>query len=191
MLSNYCIFDIIDNLRIWKYNRVKLWIAFKLLYLWHYWQPNANLYKRIVCCELLSNYCIFDIIDNNHMWPIPIRTVVNCFQIIVSLTLLTTNPRYENMAITLWIAFKLLYLWHYWQQWWIMKKMFSGCELLSNYCIFDIIDNDGYYRICDDCVVNCFQIIVSLTLGVCQCNYIWRLWIAFKLLYLWHYWQRL
>ena len=44
----------------------------------------------IMCCELLSNYCIFDIIDNSLVWQTPLLLVVNCFQIIVSLTLLTT-----------------------------------------------------------------------------------------------------
>ncbi len=42
-------------------------------------------------CELLSNYCIFDIIDNNIDDATYTNGVVNCFQIIVSLTLLTTS----------------------------------------------------------------------------------------------------
>ncbi len=66
-------------------------------------------------CELLSNYCIFDIIDNTTLCYSFIVPVVNCFQIIVSLTLLTTQ------RLPCWV----------WRR----------CELLSNYCIFDIIDN--------------------------------------------------
>ena len=40
---------------------------------------------------LLSNYCIFDITDNYGYFVIARLIVVNCFQIIVSLILLTTN----------------------------------------------------------------------------------------------------
>ena len=91
---------------------------------------------------------------------------MNCFQIIVSLTLLTTCNSKHQSTYKLWIAFKLLYLWHYWQH---------NCSCY----------HERY-------VVNCFQIIVSLTL-LTTANFfyvsLYGLWIAFKLLYLWHYWQ--
>ena len=189
MLSNYCIFDIIDNAKNGCRFGGMLWIAFKLLYLWHYWQHLIRLHigrfvvncfqiivsltllttpKTVVglavCCELLSNYCIFDIIDNPSISLKLPHPVVNCFQIIVSLTLLTTASLSASLSIMLWIAFKLLYLWHYWQQGLQVCPAALRCELLSNYCIFDIIDNgfelkESYFK-----VVNCFQIIVSLTL---------------------------
>ena len=172
-----------------------------------------------VCCELLSNYCIFDIIDNLLQASLMPTQVVNCFQIIVSLTLLTTRGSFPRNPLQLWIAFKLLYLWHYWQLTVFNIGLQICCELLSNYCIFDIIDNYSISATAEGVlwiafkllylwhywqpsnvrnllpeVVNCFQIIVSLTLlTTAECesrDRIW-LWIAFKLLYLWHYWQHL
>ena len=114
-----------------------LWIAFELLYLWHCRQlSHKNTTKRLGC-ELLSNYCIFDIVDNivNTLWRVWV----------------------------LWIAFELLYLWHCRQPGCHLSMMAFCCELLSNYCIFDIVDN---------------QLRKSLK--------IFLLWIAFELLYLWH-----
>ena len=143
---------------------------------------------------MLSNYCIFDIIDNSIAKAPDDQEVVNCFQIIVSLTLLTTISRIGEIRAScellsnycifdiidnsltchqvlqaLWIAFKLLYLWHYWQ---LLPKYCLApvrCELLSNYCIFDIIDNVPSPPPVGIPVVNCFQIIVSLTLLTTFC----------------------
>ena len=114
-------------------------------------------------CELLSNYCIFDIWNNLYFVHIFHNLVVNCFQIIVSLTSETTFAKRSYTLYSLWIAFKLLYLWHLKQLATSTINVVLSCELLSNYCIFDIWNNEK----------------IPSTL--------WRmLWIAFKLLYLWH-----
>ena len=163
MLSNYCIFDIWNNVcekvvyalfvvncfQIivsltsettcdFYYQRCfKLWIAFKLLYLWHLKQREDTIYT--------------------------LTHVVNCFQIIVSLTSETTWWYGTLKLVSLWIAFKLLYLWHLKQLSSNIIKRLVGCELLSNYCIFDIWNNKSKELNKKDIVVNCFQIIVSLT----------------------------
>ena len=115
------------------------------------------------CCELLSNYCIFDIWNNLVIWNPQISFVVNCFQIIVSLTSETTKQQHYKETCWLWIAFKLLYLWHLKQQIERIEQKRHCCELLSNYCIFDIWNNKSKELNKKDIVVNCFQIIVSLT----------------------------
>ena len=95
------------------------------------------LLKTSNCCELLSNYCIFDITDNPFGGRGTPKGVVNCFRIIVSLTSQTTQARTPTRVVS--------------------------CELLSNYCIFDITDNQSIYGLLHPVVVNCFRIIVSLT----------------------------
>ena len=140
-----------------------MWIAFKLLYLWHHRQPARAEVEVNLRCELLSNYCIFDITDNLFTLPAKRKLVVNCFQIIVSLTSQTTPKIKTLLSQMLWIAFKLLYLWHHRQLLTPTEIAVWSCELLSNYCIFDITDNSGQFVSMSSSVVNCFQIIVSLT----------------------------
>ena len=124
---------------------VWLWIAFKLLYLWHLTQLIVHSFLFPICCELLSNYCIFDIWHN----------------LLIGLM----------MMYMLWIAFKLLYLWHLTQPQSNTLQLLTGCELLSNYCIFDIWHNPSSHFALQQCVVNCFQIIVSLTSDTTDLNH--------------------
>ena len=110
----------------------KLWIAFKLVSLFHYEQ----LYRII---QYISN-------------------VVNCFQISIFVPLRTAQIPFEKSLRPLWIAFKLVSLFHYeqlamekerrWIKLWIAFKLvslfhyeqhiitksyiFCSCELLSN-----------------------------------------------------------
>ena len=102
----------------------KLWIAFKKLYLWYSEQlihpvflylGVVNCFQKIVslifwttddlcfvfnaCCELLSKNCIFDILNNSPLQKAISRTVVNCFQKIVSLIFWTTKRIYQTTKI--------------------------------------------------------------------------------------------
>ena len=104
-----------------------------------------NMQQALAGCELLSNYCIFDIADNAYLENQNTTNVVNCFQIIVSLILQTTLKKNKNIK--------------------------QCCELLSNYCIFDIADNFRKINYKRRLVVNCFQIIVSLILQTTRYKY--------------------
>ena len=193
LLSDYCNFDIIDNKQEVLAHNELLWIALRLLYLWHYRQHWCSSAKLWMCCELLSDYCIFDITDNWDIFVTLRKRVVNCFQIIVSLTSQTTTPINIESTQLLWIAFRLLYLWHHRQRGMTNWMRTYCCELLSDYCIFDITDNSYRRKRTGKEVVNCFQIIVSLTSQTTSKNNISfrvELWIAFRLLYLWHHRQR-
>ena len=162
LLSKNCIFDILNNppvktsstavvvncfqkivsLIFWTtrstVNRqnMRLWIAFKKLYLWYSEQPvRASKHKKIGC-ELLSKNCIFDILNNKILIYQKIQKVVNCFQKIVSLIFWTTMNEIRCLKCSLWIAFKKLYLWY-------SEQPISPLGLTK-------------------WVVNCFQKIVSL-----------------------------
>ena len=142
---------------------VLLWIAFKNLYLWHRKQLEPKEWGGVLCCELLSKICIFDIGNNEQLNAIKKELVVNCFQKFVSLTSETTTNSHFGSWRMLWIAFKNLYLWHRKQQFYLWIKTFL--------------------------VVNCFQKFVSLTSETTSRKFTRvspGLWIAFKNLYLWH-----
>ena len=114
-------------------------------------------------CELLSNFCIFDILNNRNINGTTLNQVVNCFQISVSLIFWTTGAKIAEIRKVLWIAFKFLYLWYSEQPALQPRLSDSSCELLSNFCIFDILNNTD------------FQVYSGILL-----------WIAFKFLYLWY-----
>jgi len=142
-----------------------------------------------LCCELLSKNCIFDILNNNSPSLSLHHLVVNCFQKIVSLIFWTTSSRNALRWLTLWIAFKKLYLWYSEQQSVEREANHESCELLSKNCIFDILNNCQRDYIFVFIVVNCFQKIVSLIFWTTRRNTRCtptRLWIAFKKLYLWY-----
>ena len=173
-------------------NNVLLWIAFRL-YLWNIGQQlrqRSSNWKR--SCELLSD-CIFEISVNNCYWSrYPLRTVVNCFQIVSLKYRSTTDTRHQNASWQLWIAFRL-YLWNIGQQHLFNKRSCRySCELLSD-CIFEISVNNEEELICSlKLVVNCFQ-IVSLkyrsTTVMLSGAFCLLLWIAFRL-YLWNIGQQ-
>ena len=188
LLSKTCIFDILNN-TWWLYYSIKcvvncfqklvslifwttfnylyiyvfmLWIAFKNLYLWYSEQPLVLLFLLVVCCELLSKTCIFDILNNFQKNDTYRLCVVNCFQKLVSLIFWTTKGSQVRQSASLWIAFKNLYLWYSEQP---LSQIFNSprcCELLSKTCIFDILNNFAPYEIEEMTVVNCFQKLVSL-----------------------------
>ena len=151
------------TLDYWACKCIKLWIAFKNLYLWHRKQLRLLGYRILRCCELLSKICIFDIGNN--------------------------TLGIANVLAELWIAFKNLYLWHRKQLNGLLVKTYQCCELLSKICIFDIGNNVIEPPRLSWVVVNCFQKFVSLTSETTSIVYYWhmfKLWIAFKNLYLWH-----
>ena len=88
----------------------------------------------------------------------------------------------------LWIAFIFLYLWDTTQQIWYWYLNWSGCELLSFFCIFGIQHNPSPNPKYETPVVNCFHFSVSLgynTTGLSFFSVYYWLWIAFIFLYLW------
>ena len=111
---------------------------------------------------MLSKVCIFDILNNSHLTNNNYLRVVNCFQKFVSLIFWTTMKTIKNMTMSLWIAFKSLYLWYSEQQPAFKIKDIIGCELLSKVCIFDILNNNTATADPTKPVVNCFQKFVSL-----------------------------
>ncbi len=90
LLSNYYLCDVRNNWAYWRTRNPPLWIAFKLLSLWRQKQPaayNVLVEKR---CELLSNYYLCDVRNNQNLFTKKFATVVNCFQIIIFVTSETT-----------------------------------------------------------------------------------------------------
>ena len=85
---------------------ILLWIAFKLVSLFHYEQPCLPIHH--------------------------VQLVVNCFQISIFVPLRTAGYLLSDKDWELWIAFKLVSLFHYEQQDFDNIEMNSGCELLSN-----------------------------------------------------------
>jgi len=112
LLSKNCIFDLINNYLKTAPTDKMLWFAFKKLYLWlDKQQKHYNLLGLLCCdllskncifdlinnrpsqrtnssysCDLLSKNCIFDLINNTSNQPCSGDLVVICFQKIVSLT---------------------------------------------------------------------------------------------------------
>ena len=69
----------------------KLWIAFKMRYLWYQQQHGVKIISTFSGCELLSKWGIFDISNNSARYHAIINNVVNCFQNEVSLISATTG----------------------------------------------------------------------------------------------------
>ena len=166
-----------------------LWIAFKSLYLWYSKQLIIYVFRKSLCCELLSKVYIFDIRNNPLHHNIKPKTVVNCFQKFISLIFETTCIYGSRFGRALWIAFKSLYLWYSKQHGFMVVVIEIGCELLSKVYIFDIRNNKFSQSVKYLQVVNCFQKFISLIFETTEsqrsrCRY-W-LWIAFKSLYLWY-----
>ena len=124
----------------------RLWIAFRIQYLWYQQQPHSKSPSTITCCELLSEFSIFDTNNNNKHLPPSWINVVNCFQNSVSLIPTTTKKLFLHSKTPLWIAFRIQYLWYQQQQ--TTRKILRQlcCELLSEFSIFDTNNNYGRER---------------------------------------------
>ena len=145
-----------------------LWIAFRIQYLWYQQQPLVIYLHWHYCCELLSEFSIFDTNNNPIDFSCKIVNVVNCFQNSVSLIPTTTTNLLSSMGEVLWIAFRIQYLWYQQQPW--------NPRLLLPF------------------VVNCFQNSVSLIPTTTEAHDRYmekRLWIAFRIQYLWYQQQLL
>ena len=140
---------------------LKLWIAFKILYLCMLQKPLLKEVYWKKSCESLSKFCIFACFKNILALGIYGITVVNRFQNFVSLHASKTLGTNRNQSGKLWIAFKILYLCMLQKQWGFL--------------------NLNWY------VVNRFQNFVSLHASKTDTgvgNEFSMLWIAFKILYL-------
>ncbi len=118
---------------------------------------------------------------------------MNCFQIIIFVTSETTRRGNRHRQDELWIAFKLLSLWRQKQRDFMPPTCAICCELLSNYYLCDVRNNTKPCSGAWYLVVNCFQIIIFVTSETThfgQRYYLFKLWIAFKLLSLWRQKQR-
>ena len=89
---------------------MRLWFAFKKLYLCSDEQPIV-MGSQVACgCDLLSKNCIFVLTNNPISNPKYRANVVICFQKIVSLFWRTTDIGRSSDLFGLWFAFKKLYL---------------------------------------------------------------------------------
>ena len=113
--------------------------------------------------------------------------VVNCFQKLLSSWWRTAkSPKCWHQR-QLWIAFKNYYLRDEGQHNKIEGDNYYGCELLSKIIIFVMKDSTGKEIQHFDCVVNCFQKLLSSWWRTAKSIYQsskTSLWIAFKNYYL-------
>ena len=166
-----------------------LWIAFRIQYLWYQQQQIGVLGLIGNRCELLSEFSIFDT-NNNRMAGVKLQwIVVNCFQNSVSLIPTTTSQSNFRSDWTLWIAFRIQYLWYQQQHKVYLRCWKDSCELLSEFSIIDTNNNLKMSLHITNLVVNCFQNSVSLIPTTTSLD-LWRvtcwLWIAFRIQYLWY-----
>ena len=138
-----------------------LWIAFKNYYLRDEEQLKKLTIEDSDSCELLSKIIIFVTRNNINESETMMVLVVNCFQKLLSSWRGTTYDSNIWTIRVLWIAFKNYYLRDEEQHklWW--KHSSSCCELLSKIIIFVTRNNTSIWIIVLECVVNCFQKLLS------------------------------
>jgi len=88
-----------------------LWFAFKIFDLWCREQLWLFRYLIWPCCDLLSKFSIFDVVNNPYYIGINNKQVVICFQNFRSLMSWTTGGGIATNPVTLWFAFKIFDLW--------------------------------------------------------------------------------
>ena len=113
-----------------------LWIAFKNYYLRDTTQPIIQACTTLFSCELLSKIIIFVTRHNYDLHRSRRRTVVNCFQKLLSSWHDTTFRLFHCPKYQLWIAFKNYYLRDTTQQYAGKNPPPWSCELLSKIIIF-------------------------------------------------------
>ena len=134
-----------------------MWIAFKLVSLFHYEQHKGKIFSTnvVVNCFQISIFVPLRTANNScrcSYFPLWIAfklvslfhyeqqavlhqfqdSVVNCFQISIFVPLRTANNIANTFKTMLWIAFKLVSLFHYEQLFRDILLRYTGCELLSN-----------------------------------------------------------
>ena len=127
-----------------RYLNALLWIAFRIQYLWYQQQHFLALPIASDRCELLSEFSIFDTNNNTFLWRCSYRMVVNCFQNSVSLIPTTTESVTVCSTASLWIAFRIQYLWYQQQLPAVSEGDVISCELLSEFSIFDTNNNSHH-----------------------------------------------
>ena len=167
----------------------QLWFAFKFVFLYWVIHPLFDMEYCNVRCDLLSNlyFCIGWYTAG--LFGRYAVVVVICFQICIFVLGDTPLLLLIIKFIKLWFAFKFVFLY------WVIHlavapgSKFICCDLLSNlyFCI-------GWYTFYSKCeylqpVVICFQICIFV-LGDTPCSQTsfetWKLWFAFKFVFL--YW---
>jgi len=89
----------------------RLWFAFKIFDLWCREQLIAGNTEPPECCDLLSKFSIFDVVNNfSFKWKRSIAVVI-CFQNFRSLMSWTTYVFDYEILAKLWFAFKIFDLW--------------------------------------------------------------------------------
>ena len=139
----------------------RLWIAFKNYYLRDTTQPTIAKPTRFPGCELLSKIIIFVTRHNFYKIINFCRSVVNCFQKLLSSWHDTTLFLVCIALAELWIAFKNYYLRDTTQPYLKTNRNKLSCELLSKIIIFVTRHN---FSVCSPSVavvVNCFQKLLS------------------------------
>ena len=133
----------------------------------------ANCQLLIANSDLLSKFSIFDVVNNFWSFFTSFSVVVICFQNFRSLMSWTTENQSNQISERLWFAFKIFDLWCREQLDMNFSSSTSGCDLLSKFSIFDVVNNlkklnkDGFS------VVICFQnfrSLMSWTTTVWKCK---------------------
>ena len=164
-----------------------MWIAFKNYYLRDTTQLSPFEAGVPVSCELLSKIIIFVTRHNRDNLKHAHRTVVNCFQKLLSSWHDTTTRLCTFILCALWIAFKNYYLRDTTQRKKFYRRFSNSCELLSKIIIFVTRHTGWYGNAKSFIVVNCFQKLLSSwhdTTAGAPGSLMAQLWIAFKNYYL-------
>ena len=138
-----------------------LWIAFKNYYLRDEGQRIHFVNTQLLRCELLSKIIIFVMKDNLKHTTAKPKSVVNCFQKLLSSWHDTTLYIRKFRNLQLWIAFKNYYLRDTTQLVRLPSQLLCCCELLSKIIIFVTRHNHKFVFEWLSIVVNCFQKLLS------------------------------
>jgi len=214
LLSKFSIFDVVNNWNNFLRNTTKvvicfqnfrslmswttwskssvtrgsLWFAFKIFDLWCREQQLVSAPTVQFRCDLLSKFSIFDVVNNCSLCTPKSWRVVICFQNFRSLMSWTTSERERVRLKRLWFAFKIFDLWCREQQ--DMGRLIGngGCDLLSKFSIFDVVNNRKQIWTIKRTVVICFQnfrSLMSWTTIFIILSFSCKLWFAFKIFDLW------
>ena len=189
LVTKKCIFDILNNQPAWinymtavviwlqknvslifwttesrkDASKAQLWFGYKKMYLWYSEQQENPFYCVIVCCDLVTKKCIFDILNNGGSFVIKLPIVVIWLQKNVSLIFWTTDGEITP------------------DEW--------SCDLVTKKCIFDILNNISWFAVLQGVVVIWLQKNVSLIFWTTWDAYKAfkeQLWFGYKKMYLWY-----
>ena len=124
-----------------------LWIALKFFVLLQSKQRFLFSSLIYICCELLSNFLYFCSRNNIHVFTAWCVLVVNCSQIFCTFAVETTIVSMRFFLPSLWIALKFFVLLQSKQRINWFYRVFSSCELLSNFLYFCSRNNFPGYNL--------------------------------------------